>query len=103
MKATIIKPLVLSSLGSYMGIDKIEFQVLDDIGTPLKNHRVDIFLQKTNHFLKSFYSDDNGTIEIFGINIKNGPFFVVTHDESKSFNAVISDHIGGPDYVHEKG
>lgn len=51
--------------------------------------------QKTHGVLLFTFSDMFGNFEIKNIDLKKGPFFIISHDPVELFNGVIADNIGG--------
>lgn len=87
-----------SSVGSILGNDNIEISTFE---SPKINKSAPIFLfdQKTHMPISVFSKFNSNKILLENINVKDGPFFAVSHDPEKKYNGVIADNIGGENVV----
>lgn len=84
---------------SYFGVDYLHGKISDIENQRNPPFMVKLFDQTRNGFITSFYTRKNGEYSIEHIDMKKGPFFIISHDDTQKYNGVIADNIGGPNYV----
>lgn len=95
------KAIKLTDCELIAGKDKTSGSIKFKNGPPASFCRFSFHYMNTTNAVFIGFTDEKGFFNINNIDLKKGPFFVVSHDPTGEHNGVIADNIGGPNYVDD--